>query len=67
MARGKYLSLEEARRMKGGLKRFAKEHPSEGDEAEFDRLFEAMAHGGPPTPRKKAKAARTSPRDNDAC
>lgn len=66
MSRGKNLSLEEARKS-GELKRFAKEHPSEGDEDKFDRLFEAMAHGGPPTPRKKAKAARTSPRDNDAC
>ena len=42
MARGKYLSLEEAR--KGGLlDRFAKEHPSEGDEELFDRLLDAMA------------------------
>ena len=31
MARGKYLSLEEARRM-GRLNRFCKEHPSQGDE-----------------------------------
>ena len=66
MARGKYLSLEEARRMEK-LDQFCKEHPSEGDEAKFDRLFEAIAHGGPPTPRRKAKAARTSPRDGDAC
>ena len=42
MARGKYLSLEEARKMKR-LDRFAKEHPSEGDEKEFDGLFERMA------------------------
>ncbi|KKK79217.1 hypothetical protein LCGC14_2835710 [marine sediment metagenome] len=42
MARGKYLSLEEAR--KGGtIKRFCKEHPSKGDWNQFDRLFEAMA------------------------
>ena len=66
MSRGRHLSLEEARKQ-GLLDQFVKEHPSEGDEAKFDRLFEAMAHGGPPTPRKKAKAARTSPRDNDAC
>ena len=25
------------------LKRFAKEHPSEGDEKQFDRVFERMA------------------------
>ena len=42
MARGKYLSLEEARK-KGTLKQFTKEHPSVGDEESFDRLFEAMA------------------------
>ena len=65
MARGKYLSLEEARRI-GGIDQFCKEHPSEGDEAKFDRLFEAMARGSPPT-RKKAKASQTSPRDDDAC
>ena len=42
MARGKYLSLEEARK-RGLLDRFAKEHPSEGDEELFDRLLDAMA------------------------
>ena len=42
MARGKYLSLEEARKS-GKLDQFAKEHPSEGDEKVFDRLFERMA------------------------
>jgi hypothetical protein len=42
MSRGKYLSLEEARK-KGLLERFAKEHPSEGDEELFNRLIEAMA------------------------
>ena len=44
MARGKYLSLEEARKIKGGLKRFAKEHPSKADER-FPKLLEAMARG----------------------
>ena len=47
MARGKYLSLEESRKMKGGLKRFAKEHPSEGDAGVFNRLFRAMTSGKP--------------------
>jgi hypothetical protein len=42
MARGKHLSLEEARKLKR-LDRFCKEHPSEGDERLFDELFEAMA------------------------
>lgn len=41
MARGKYLSLEEARKLKK-LKQFAKEHPSEGDEKDFDELFDRM-------------------------
>ena len=46
MARGKYLSLEEARKgeSKGAtIKQFCKEHPSEGDEKQFDRVFERMA------------------------
>ena len=42
MARGKYLSLEEARKS-GELGRFCKEHPSEGDEKLFDHLLDAMA------------------------
>jgi hypothetical protein len=45
MSRGKYLSLEEARKKKDGLARFAKEHPSEGDERLFDRILRAMALG----------------------
>ncbi len=46
MARGKYLSLEEARKgeTKGEtIERFCKEHPLEGDEKQFDRVFERMA------------------------
>ncbi len=42
MATGKYLSLEEARKAKQ-LERFAKEHPSKGDEKQFDDLLERMA------------------------
>ena len=42
MARGKYLSLDEARK-RGRIDRFCKEHPSEGDEELFDRLLDAMA------------------------
>jgi hypothetical protein len=38
MSRGKYLSLPEARKKKQ-FDRFAKEHPSEGDSAELDRLL----------------------------
>jgi len=58
MARGKYLSLEEARKQKNGLKRFAKEHPTTGNAEAFDQLLDAMAHGGPP--RKKPKGGETS-------
>ena len=47
MARGKYLSLEEARKT-GKLDRFCKEHPSEGDEQQWNEAFEAMAKGKPP-------------------
>ena len=45
MSRGKYLSLEEARKA-DQLKQFAKEHPSVGDEKQFNRVFEKMARGG---------------------
>ena len=65
MARGRYLSLEEARKT-GQIDRFCKEHPSTGNWDRFKRLFEAMAHGGPLT-RRKPRAARTSSRDDDAC
>jgi hypothetical protein len=41
MSRGKYLSLEEARKS-GKLEKFAKEHPSEGDRARFKSLLDAM-------------------------
>ena len=42
MSRGKYLSLEEARKAKR-LDRFAKEHPSEGDRTRFDSLLGEMS------------------------
>ena len=54
MARGKYLSLEEARK-KGKLDQFAKEHPSESDGC-FWPLLEAAVKGLP-------KARQTSSRD----
>ena len=38
MARGKYLSLEEARKAKK-LDRFAEEHPTKGSKKEFDALL----------------------------
>lgn len=53
MARGKYLSLEEARKAKN-LGRFAAEHPTEGGEAAFDRLLEKMA-------KTPSEGAQTSP------
>jgi hypothetical protein len=44
MSRGKYLSLEEARKT-GQLDQFAKEHPSEAERDRFERLLDAMARG----------------------
>lgn len=44
MSRGKYFSLEEARKS-GKLDRFAKEHPSETDQERFERLLDAMSRG----------------------
>lgn len=52
MSRGKYLSLEEARK-KGQLKQFGKEHPSSGDEKTFDKLLGSMA-------KKPKQGGRTS-------
>jgi len=57
MSRGKFLSLEEARKL-GKLDQFAKEHPSTGDEDRWDELFEAMA--GAPTktsPKRSGSSA----------
>lgn len=59
MSRGKYLSLDEARRL-GQLDRFAKEHPSVGDWDKWQRLMDAMAHGEPPVPRRKRAASGAS-------
>ncbi len=58
MARGKYLSLEEARKM-GKLARFAKEHPSEAD-GRFWPLIEGAAKGSP-------EGEETSDLDASAC
>ena len=54
MARGKYLSLEEALK-KGQLKRFAEEHPSTGDKRQFDELFNRMAKNLPVTDQTSKK------------
>ena len=55
MARGRYLSLEEARKL-GQLDQFARENPATGDADAFDRLAKRMAKGRPPreteNPRK---------------
>ena len=46
MAIGKHTSLEEARE-KDKLKRFIKEHPSKGNEKQFDDLLGKMAKNKP--------------------
>ena len=51
MTRVKPQSLKEARKMKR-LDRFAKEHPSVGDEGVFDETLKAMASGKPPKARR---------------
>ena len=55
MARGKYLSLEEARKS-GTIKRFCKEHPSKGD-GRFWPLLEAAAKGLPTNGQTSTRAA----------
>ena len=42
MARGRYLSLEEARRS-GKIEQFCKEHPSKGDWNVFDAMMDWFA------------------------
>lgn len=57
MARGKYLSLEEARK-KGKMDRFCKEHPSEADRERFEQLLGAVCRGKPskrPKPNDQKK------------
>ena len=47
MGHGKYLSLEEARKL-GKLKEFAKQHPSKETRAgRFDALLDAMTKSSP--------------------
>jgi hypothetical protein len=52
MPRGKYLSLEEARK-KGLLDRFCKEHPSVGDKDAFDGILDGLI-------KNPSKASETS-------
>jgi len=58
MARGKYLSLDEARNAEK-LDQFAKEHPATGDADKFDDLFRAMA---PPPENQRKRKKRTPPK-----
>lgn len=60
MSRGKYLSLPEARKKKQ-LDRFAKEHPSEGNAEELDRLIGAFSK----TPESADQTAPKKRRDED--
>lgn len=59
MARGKYLSLEEARKA-GKLDQFAKEHPATGDAAAFDALKDAMLKGRKEQRSESAESGRKS-------
>ena len=67
MSRGKYLSLEEARKKdkqeKDKLEQFANEHDSQGDKKKFEALLGAMAEVKPakkPKPKKKPIGGATS-------
>ena len=54
MARGKYLSLEEAHKQKQ-LNRFCIEHPSKGNEKAFDGLLNTMTTGKDSEPEGPAR------------
>jgi hypothetical protein len=60
MSRGKYLSLPEARKKKQ-LERFAKEHPSEGDSDELDRIIGEFSR----TPESTDQTLPKKNRDED--
>jgi len=60
MSRGKYLSLPEARKRKQ-LDRFAKEHPSEGDSDELERIIGGFAR----TPESTDQTSPKKSRDED--
>lgn len=51
MSRGKYLSLEEARKKnkqnKDKIERFCEEHPSKGNKQVFEGVLDAMAKNEP--------------------
>ena len=57
MARGKYLSLEEARK-DGTIKQFCKEHPSKGDMDAFDKLFAVMTKTSGKSDKMKSKSKK---------
>ncbi len=58
MAHGKYLSLEEARRMER-IDQFCKEHPSKGDWDQFDATMDWFVG---PEAKSSSRAVRTSSR-----
>ncbi len=62
MARGKYLSLEEARKA-GQIDQFCKEHPSKGDWNQFDAMMDWVAG---PEAKSSSRAVRTSSRGRGA-
>jgi len=45
MSTGKYISLEEVKDDPKKLKRFIKEHPSKGNEKQFDNMLDRMVKG----------------------
>ena len=62
MSRGKYLSLEEARKL-GQISQFCKEHPSEGNWDMFDATMDSIAC---PDAKSSSRAVRTSSRGRGA-
>ena len=60
MSIGKYLSLPEAR-IRKLLERFAKQHPSSGDEDDFDHLLDTMTR----KPESGDQTSDSSRRDED--
>ena len=63
MARGKYLSLDEARRL-GRIDQFCNEHPSRGSWQQFDAMMDWFAG---PKAKSSSRAVRTSSKAGGAC
>jgi len=60
MCKGKYYSLEDARK-NGDFEQFAKEHPSTGDRYIFDKLLDVMVNETSKNEEEDTSSKKESP------